>query len=261
MYYEIYIDVFFLVNFMMDYLLLAASARMLCAGFKRRRVLMGAFAGALLTCLVILIPAGGILKLLICHVAVTTVMLLTGIPVNSAREFVKAFLMLYAGAFLLGGIFSFFGQYIRTGSLFFLFAVISYEVMQGIWEFWRLIQRQNRYLCEAVLEQAGEQVRLCALIDTGNRLTDPLTGQPVCIVERQAAAPLLADTQKIRSIAFRSMGNEHAMLDLVQVDSLCLYGKKKKRVCGAWIGLADTTISGDGSYRMLVNPDIFLGGD
>ena len=46
MYYEIYIDVFFLINFMMDYLLLAAVCRMLSMEFKRRRVLLGALMGA-----------------------------------------------------------------------------------------------------------------------------------------------------------------------------------------------------------------------
>ena len=123
MYYEIYMDVFFLVNFMMDYLLLAAVCRMLGGDFRRRRVLTGAVLGSLLTCLTTMLPVPGFVKLLLYHVAVNTVMLKAAIPVHGMREFVKAFFMLYGGGFLLGGIFSFFGQYIRTGSLFFLFAV------------------------------------------------------------------------------------------------------------------------------------------
>lgn len=118
MYYEIYIDVFFLINFMMDYLLLAAVCRMLSMEFKRRRVLLGALMGAVLTCLVIIIPTGGIVRLILCHLIVNSAMVMTGLGVKSARELVKALLMLYGGGFLLGGIFSFFGQYIRTGSLF-----------------------------------------------------------------------------------------------------------------------------------------------
>ena len=129
MYYEIYMDVFFLVNFMMDYLLLAAVCRMLAGKFRRRRVLPGAVLGSLLTCLTMMLPVPGFVKLLLYHVAVNTVMLKAAIPVHGMREFVKAFFMLYGGGFLLGGIFSFFGQYIRTGSLFFLFAVVSYELM------------------------------------------------------------------------------------------------------------------------------------
>ena len=143
MYYEIYIDVFFLINFMMDYLLLAAVCRMLSMEFKRRRVLLGALMGAVLTCLVIIIPTGGIVRLILCHLIVNSAMVMTGLGVKSARELVKALLMLYGGGFLLGGIFSFFGQYIRTGSLFFLFAVVSYEVLEAVWAFFRQVHRQN----------------------------------------------------------------------------------------------------------------------
>lgn len=95
MYYEIYIDVFFLINFMMDYLLLAAVCRMLSMEFKRRRVLLGALMGAVLTCLVIIIPTGGIVRLILCHLIVNSAMVMTGLGVKSARELVKALLMLY----------------------------------------------------------------------------------------------------------------------------------------------------------------------
>ena len=260
MYYEIYMDVFFLVNFMMDYLLLAAVCRMLAGKFRRRRVLPGAVLGSLLTCLTMMLPVPGFVKLLLYHVAVNTVMIKAAIPVHGMREFVKAFFMLYGGGFLLGGIFSFFGQYIRTGSLFFLFAVVSYELMQAVWAFWRQMQRQNQYTCELLVEQSGRKVRLKGLIDTGNSLTDPLTGQPVCIVEREAVESLMESTQKRRYIGFRSVGNEHARLLLVRFDSLYLPGKEKKQICDIWIGISDTRISTDGTYRILVNPDIFRRG-
>ena len=34
-------------------------------------------------------------------------------------------------------------------------------------------------------------------------------------------------------------------------------GKSKKQIRDVWIGISDTRISTDGTYRMLVNPDIF----
>ena len=88
MYYEIYMDVFFLVNFMMDYLLLAAVCRMLAGDFRRRRVLPGAVLGSLLTCLTMMLPVPGFVKLLLYHVAVNTVMIKAAIPVHGMREFV-----------------------------------------------------------------------------------------------------------------------------------------------------------------------------
>lgn len=79
------------------------------------------------------------------------------------------------------------------------------------------------------MEQSGREVRLKGLVDTGNSLTDPLTGQPVCIVEREAVESLMENTQKRRYIGFRSVGNEYARLLLVQFDSLSLTGKEKSR--------------------------------
>ena len=257
MYYEIYIDVFFLINFMMDYLLLAAVCRMLSMEFKRRRVLLGALMGAVLTCLVIIIPTGGIVRLILCHLIVNSAMVMTGLGVKSARELMKALLILYGGGFLLGGIFSFFGQYIRTGSLFFLFAVVSYEVLEAVWAFFRQVHRQNGYTCEAQIETAGKRIRLQGLIDTGNRLKDPLSGQPVCIVEREAVLELLEKAKEQRQIGFRSVGNTNAKILLVRMESLTLWGKSKKQIRDVWIGISDTRISTDGTYRMLVNPDIF----
>ena len=182
---------------------------------------------------------------------------MTGLGVKSARELMKALLMLYGGGFLLGGIFSFFGQYIRTGSLFFLFAVVSYEVLEAVWAFFRQVHRQNGYTCEAQIETAGKRIRLQGLIDTGNRLKDPLSGQPVCIVEREAVLELLEKAKEQRQIGFRSVGNTNAKILLVRMESLTLWGKSKKQIRDVWIGISDTRISTDGTYRMLVNPDIF----
>lgn len=257
MYYEIYIDVFFLINFMMDYLLLAAACRMMSGRFRRGRVLLGAVTGSLLTCLVIMIPVTGTIKIVMYHIGVNSVMILAGIPVNSFREFVKAFLMIYTGGFLLGGIFSFWKQYIRTGSLFFLFAVISYEILVLVWNFWKRIQKRDHYTCEVVIEQSGKKNRLPGLIDTGNHLRDPLTDIPVCIVEREAVRELMTENQKRRYIGFRSVGNENEILLLLQFDSLYLYGEEERQIRDIWIGITDTKISSDGAYRMIVNPDIF----
>ncbi|MFR7445014.1 MAG: sigma-E processing peptidase SpoIIGA [Sellimonas intestinalis] len=106
-------------------------------------------------------------------------------------------------------------------------------------------------------KQQGKRIRLQGLIDTGNRLKDPLSGQPVCIVEREAVLELLEKAKEQRQIGFRSVGNTNAKILLVRMESLTLWGKSKKQIRDVWIGISDTRISTDGTYRMLVNPDIF----
>ena len=53
MYYELYIDVLFLENFMMDSLLLLAVNRVLKCGRSYGRIFLGGALGSTLTCLVI----------------------------------------------------------------------------------------------------------------------------------------------------------------------------------------------------------------
>ena len=56
MYYELYIDVFFLENFMMDALLLMLTGRMIRCQAGKGRIFFGAALGAFLTCVAVLIP-------------------------------------------------------------------------------------------------------------------------------------------------------------------------------------------------------------
>ena len=56
MYYELYIDVFFLENFMMDALLLMLTGRMIRCQAGKGRIFLGAALGAFLTCGAVLIP-------------------------------------------------------------------------------------------------------------------------------------------------------------------------------------------------------------
>lgn len=258
-YCEIYIDVLFLVNFMMDYLLLSAERKMLAFSSGQRRVFFGAASGAFLTCLAIALPLPAAGKQFLFHAGIPAAMLFSAFPVRTAREFAKAFFMLYTGGFLLGGIFGFFRQYIRTGSLFFLCAVISYELLNGIWEWIRHMARLREYTCRAEINMQGKKVLVRGLIDTGNGLYDRETGKPVCIVEKDAVRTLLSASGegRVRYIGCRSVGENDGVMPLVRFDSLRILGKKEKEIRDIWIGVTDTKISGNGSFELIIHPGIF----
>lgn len=56
MQYELYIDVFFLINAIMDWMLLKITGKILSCKVGKMRILWGAFLGAFLTCIVWSIP-------------------------------------------------------------------------------------------------------------------------------------------------------------------------------------------------------------
>lgn len=55
MHYELYIDLFFLENFMMDSLLLFVTERIMGGKYSFKGVLSGAFLGSVLTCLMVIV--------------------------------------------------------------------------------------------------------------------------------------------------------------------------------------------------------------
>ena len=78
--YELYIDVLFLVNFMMDYILLLLVRKMLKCTATHGNICIGAMTGSFLTCLVIILPVlHPFLKFILFHVVVNTAMIKAGL--------------------------------------------------------------------------------------------------------------------------------------------------------------------------------------
>lgn len=263
MQYELYIDVFFLVNFMMDFLLLALLKRMLGCSAPGFRIFLGALVGAAMTCAVILVPVPyTFIKIVLFHGVVSIIMLKTGLNVKWGREIVKACLFLYIGGFILGGAILFFRQYLRNASLFFVLALLGYYGALGAWNLMDALVRNNQTYCEAALYRGKKICRLRALIDTGNRLRDEVTGKPVSIIEPGAAQALGFDRNqevcdRIRYISYHSIGEKAGRMPIFEIDRMTLDdGRKKTEVIRPMLAVCRDELASD-SYGMILNSDIY----
>lgn len=265
--YELYIDIFFLENLMMDFLLLMFLKRILGSTASGIRVLLGAVSGAALTCAVIILPVPyAVVKMLLFYGVVTIIMLKTGLNVEWGRELLRAAVFLYIGAFLLGGIMSFFGQYLRSVSLFFVLSLFGYYLASGIWSLIALQIGRNKAYCEAVLYNNDKSCHLKALIDTGNRLRDEVTGKPVSIIQPETARLLgffinTEDPGRIRYISYHSIGKEAGVLPLFEIEKIQLTtDRKKTEVIHPLLAVCEGELDLD-DYGMILNPDIYIGGN
>lgn len=259
MYYELYIDVFFLVNFMMDFILLQITRRILRCSATHGRVCLGAAAGALLTCAVVMIPIPyAFIKFILFHGLVNIVMLKAGLKISWDRTFVKAYVVLYISGILVGGVFEYLRQYIKVGSLFFALAVVSYFAVLGIWNFLSYLSRLREYRCEAVLYKDEKVLRVEAVIDTGNSLKDAVTGKPVSIVDESVVKTLIDAglPEGIRYIPYHSVGKEAGVMPVITLDKMCVCQKSEKWIDRPLIGICEGQVASDGAYRMILNPDI-----
>ena len=253
-----YWDLTVFLNFLVDYLLLFASAR-LSGNLVRQGRLIGA---ALL---------GG----------------------------------LYAGCCLLPG-FAFLGAYYWRGVFLCLMAVFAYGLRRSTWQQAGLFlllsfslggmaqlavgeDPRKLLLCAGLLWLActfllrgragagryvplvisggGATVRLTALRDTGNTLTDPISGEPVLVIDRDASCALTGLTAQqlknpietlsgrtepgLRLIPYRDVGQSEGFLLAMKFSDVLLGGKRRPSV----VAFAPNPVGG-AAYQALIGGSV-----
>jgi len=213
----VYLDIVFLVNFVMDYVILWTTGRFAQARSVPVRLLAGAAIGAAFSLLIFyllyMIPGYlDTLRLFLLKVLVSVIMVVVVFPRESFKRFFNIIMHLYLVAFAMGGamlgsIYLFQNNQAAystmNGLIIFLInvrytwlvAALAVAVMVGKWG--RTFLRRNilrSMLCVPVVVRFGERrLALNALVDTGNSLRDPLTQKPVMIAEYGALKDLLPE--------------------------------------------------------------------
>lgn len=257
MYYELYIDVFFLVNFMMDAILLEILRRILGCPVSHGRVFLGAGAGALGACLVLCLPVPyGFVRIIAGHGLINLIMLKTGLGIRWGRETAKAFLLLYISGFLVGGILGAFRPYLRTAGLFFAFAVVSYYGALGVWKLLGALAGREKSRREVRLFRGERSCRVRAIVDTGNTLRDAVTGKPVCVIDQKTADALglFEKPEGLRFLPYHSVGRREGVLPAFPLDKMELPGNPVQVVERPLVAVCQEISRDD--HQMLLNPDV-----
>lgn len=190
----LYADVLFLVNFSMDYLSLYAAGKLLSLRMRVRRMLFAAALGGLYGVLVTALNAGHVLS------AVTAVLfstVMTAAAYGSAgggRSFLQAALAVWGSGALLAGFMTLFsgifgGSFPGGGGADILCAACA-----AVYGFTRLLRRRlGRGYAEVRIPYGENVYEGRALIDSGNLLTDPLSGLPVILMRETEARRIAGD--------------------------------------------------------------------
>lgn len=260
MHYELYIDVFFLQNFMMDYILLLLTKQMLRCSATHRRICFGAILGSFFTCIITVLPIQAVLvKFVLFHMFVNTFMIRAGLKIKTRTEFVRAYFLLYIGSYLLGGILQSVQNYLRAGSLFFAIAVVGYYAVSSIWEVLIKLQKVKMYQCHVNLYLGDKEVSVEGLIDTGNLLCEPVTGIPVHILDQSIAKVFLEEEsmQKVKYIPYHSIGKSGGVLLALHIDRMRVSSEQEYWLEGPLIAISENAVTTQGEYKMILNPKAF----
>ena len=280
MYYEFYIDVFFVVNLFMDFLVLCLTNRILRGSAKPWRALLGALAGALgISLFFWLSKEINTVNILIFSIGMSFAMVWLDCRPCRGKELLAGVLACWGISFLLGGLLYALPPRAGKGILiFFTITFTAYWILNTGIRLFKYLKGKAVLRCRVILETGGQKIELKGLLDTGNCLTDTDTGKPVCVMEKSRFSGMLekkqqdalesfcamedfgegdAENLKPRFLIYTALGCERGLLPVVTADRLVILWEGKK-IClsQAAIGLSDAPLSPYGKFEIIISPKI-----
>lgn len=258
MYYEVYLDSIFLICFCMNRYLLGLTNLCLSCAATHGRLWAGAAVGAVGDLLAILAPAPFRLVLLAVGLYGTA-----GVTFGCwrGRGLVRIAEGLCVCFFLLGGALTLLLRLLpggknglAHGAAVLLLGAVCYEGIRLL----MLRRRKNRGSCKVTLYgEDGRSIRIEGLVDTGNSLTEPISGRPVAVLEKGIWEELYPRQSPpgMRVIPYHSVGKPAGTLIGFPVKDMEVEVGGIRRKCREiYIAIWQERLSETGSYNILLQP-------
>lgn len=102
----------------------------------------------------------------------------------------------------------------------------------------------------------GKSETVHALIDTGNRLTDPVSKEAVHVVDMKTVKQLgIRTLYGLRYIPYRTV-NGTGVMPVVRVEKMYIKGERECMAKRPILGICEEMISEKEEYQMILNADI-----
>jgi len=279
----IYIDSLFAINLAVNYLILLVTAKITAVPTARLRLAAAALLGAIYAVLAVF-PSWGFLTAVPMRIVSGVAMVV--IAFWGKQGLLRLGLIFFAVSAAFGGVIYAVSLAIG-GSLIdghvqlpisMPVLIVSFAICYGVMSlvFNRLGRDMGERLVTVEISRGSKSVRLKGLYDTGNSLTDPISGGGVFVAETQAVESLFsAETKTLLLsaatknpadlleklagcpdglgfylIPYTAVGTQSAFLLAFRPERVCVDGKEKK---GTAIALSPTRVSDGGRYNILIN--------
>ncbi|MDQ0190979.1 sigma-E processing peptidase SpoIIGA [Alicyclobacillus cycloheptanicus] len=209
----VYVDVVWLVNFIMDGVILWTTCWVMKRPARPRRLVMAALLGSGYS-LLLFVPPLSFLTTWVGKALVSVALVGIGIPCRSWLELARTTVLFYFVTFVFAGAalalnFAVPGVSVASGvevagrrlafvtslrSLGLLLAIVlSIALLQYSLQRVRRLRVRAAALYRVHVTVDGRSASFVGLADTGNQLRDPLTRKPVCLVQAQVMAELVPE--------------------------------------------------------------------
>lgn len=272
---DIYLDVYFSFNFLMDFFVLFLTGIIIKNNKKIYRTIVSAIIGATYATIVMItedmeiyqksigIFQKGIgedltklLKIVLTYVVIVYVMELIAYGKYNAVTMTKNMIIIYIITFILSGAVNAYYCENRvdginvTKTILLVFFIEIFLVV--------LVKRSQKDVSITSLYQVtllvdGNRINVIGLADTGNSLTEPITGKPVSVIQ---AEELKKIPDKILLVPYNSVGKERGLMRAFVADNMIVNGRTVEKPI---IGIHKGSFGGNNRYQLILHPKILKG--
>lgn len=291
--YVVYLDILFIINWIMNTLIFLCVSLMLNKHIKYRYTILAGGLAALIYCMLLVIPVLQKIPYAMYALVIPIPSLLILYKPTHYKAFFKQYILsMFSSAIFGGMVFNLW--YLTSGvtsrissmSIFFLVA-IGIGITTCFYTGFYFIRRQfifPAFEYTLIIDYQGRDIKVQSLLDTGNLLYTPRRHEPVLVAEYDVMKPLLTESQKKayenfrlatedeieagiisglyqveQLIPFNSVGCKSGFLWGIRVDGVQIqkYNQKVK-VMPCMIGLSGERLFSDGQFHALLHPEFIL---
>lgn len=261
------------INFIMDFIVLVLVNHVMKFAATNWKLLLSATFGALWSVVAVMIPETYKLLVNICTYILIGPLMIRICAGNNIKCVLKGTMALMGISIFLGGLLHF--LYYNTYAGYYINSILFEDrmlmgfigisvIVTGIMIRKVRVERQYAAVIRKIKCAVGDRnVELQALVDTGNSLTDPVTGKPVAVIEKDAMRDILNNIDdytkvKYHLIPFRTVGCDDGMIEVITVDIMYIYDEKSTlSLKNVLVGLSDNRLSSQGRFQALINPQLY----
>ncbi len=238
--YEIYADIWFLTNFVMDSIALWTAGK--SAGTTAA---MGLF----------FLMHDYLWYQLLVHLLVNPIMVWICYRSRVWKQFFSQWVLTYLSVILLGGILEWSMTFL-TEKKYFILCLLAALIF--LWTAERILtsfrgQKMVRYNLLLITREGNISVK--GFFDTGNLLMDPLAGKPVHIIKKKILKEQIEKGKLLpRMIPFHSLGMENGLLEAVTIEGMYILKENQPLYLERPVlGLADENLFQDDGCEVILN--------
>ncbi len=277
----VYIDSLFILNLIVNYIMLLVTAKICATPIKRLRLLAAAAAGAAYAVATV-IPAAAFLINPFVKIAFGILMALAAF--GSQIRLVRTILVFFAVSAAFGGVVmaaSLLGGGSLSSGLFtsaslrmlILSFAVGYVILLLVFK--RAARHKGGVIVPVTVRHSGREVLVRALKDTGNALADPFSGRPVMVggvgdlkplfepgvasalsgLGRKGAVRVMEELSeaermiRFQLIPYSAVGISGGMLLAFKPDEILVDGRRES---GMLLALSPNSVSESGTYSALI---------